>query len=218
MEYSNLLVFESVAEMQASPDFKHNQIGLLLGASSVGDGGGPAWYRWDKTSTATDTSSTTKNVIKATNEKYGRWLQIGGAKQVNLTADATLSGLGREPTIYTLNAAAGLTVTLPAATGSGKRAEFVVGTTVTSNSYIIQGDKAAVTMYGNIIAAADGGNTVNGWEAVSDADTITLDGSTTGGIVGDRIICIDIAADTWLVVGVLSQTGTEATPFSNAIT
>ena len=109
-------------------------------------------------------------------------------------------------------------MTLPAATGSGKRAEFVVGTTVTSNSYVIQGNAAGVTMYGNVIAAADGGNTVNGWEAAASADTITLDGSTTGGIVGDRIVCIDIGTDTWLVFGVLSQTGTEATPYSNAIT
>ncbi|MFN3169289.1 MAG: hypothetical protein ACE37E_01195 [Hyphomicrobiales bacterium] len=119
-------------------------------------------------------------------------------------------------TICLVNAAAGLTLTLPAATGKGDRYTFVIGTTVTSNDVIIQvtGDDI---MTGLALSAADGGNTVNGWETAGTSDTITLDGSTTGGLKGDMIELIDCAADTWAVQVRSASTGTEATPFSAAV-
>lgn len=116
-----------------------------------------------------------------------------------------------------LNAAAGLTVTLPAASGTGYAYKFVVGTTVTSNSYIVQVANASDVMTGLAVSAADGGNTVNGWETASTSDTITLDGSTTGGIKGDMIELVDCADNTWSVRMFSSSTGTEATPFSAAV-
>lgn len=134
---------------------------------------------------------------------------------ISLTASATL-GPTHANTVLMLNAAAGMTLTLPAATGSGYRYTMVVGTTVTSNSVVIQ-VTGNDTMTGVAMSAADGGNTVNGWETAADSDTITLDGSTTGGIKGDRIELIDCAADLWSVVINSSSTGTEATPFSAAV-
>ena len=134
---------------------------------------------------------------------------------ISLTASTTLN-TSHAGTMLVLNAAAGLTITLPPATGSGYRYSFVVGTTVTSNSAVIQvtGDDV---MTGLALSAADGGNSVNGWETASTSDTITLDGSTTGGIKGDRIELVDCAADTWSVLIHSSSTGTEATPFSAAV-
>lgn len=133
----------------------------------------------------------------------------------NFTASATLDA-SDAGTVLTVNAAAGLTLTLPAATGSGLRYTIVVGTTVTSNSVVIRvtGDD---TMTGLAISAADGGNTVNGWETAADSDTITFNGSTTGGIKGDMVELIDCAADLWAVQVRSSSTGTEATPFSAAV-
>lgn len=72
-------------------------------------------------------------------------------------------------------------------------------------------------MTGLCVAAADGGNTVNGWETAADSDTITLNGTTTGGIKGDMIVLTDCAADLWSVQMFGSSTGTEATPFSAAV-
>jgi fructose-specific component phosphotransferase system IIB-like protein len=119
--------------------------------------------------------------------------------------------------VYVVNAAAGAEVTLPPATGSGFRYTFIVGTTVTSNANVIQVANSDDIMQGVVIGAADTDDSVNGWEAASDSDTITMDGSTTGGIVGDRVELVDVAENVWAVNGTIQQTGTEATPFSAAV-
>ena len=120
--------------------------------------------------------------------------------------------------VYVVNAAAGAEVTLPPATGSGFRYTFIVGTTVTSNANVIQVANSDDIMQGVVIgSAADTSDSVNGWEAASDSDTITMDGSTTGGIVGDRVELVDVAENVWAVNGTIQQTGTEATPFSAAV-
>ena len=120
--------------------------------------------------------------------------------------------------VYVVNAAAGAEVTLPPATGSGFRYTFIVGTTVTSNANVIQVANSDDIMQGVVIgSAADTSDSVNGWEAASDSDTITMDGSTTGGTVGDRVELVDVAENVWAVNGIIQQTGTEATPFSAAV-
>lgn len=112
---------------------------------------------------------------------------------------------------------AAVTLTLPAATGSGARYEFIVSVVNTSN-YVIQVDSASATMEGLIVGAADGGNTVNGWESGASDDTITLNGTTTGGAaIGDWVTLIDMGTNLWHVRGQITQTGTEATPFSAAV-
>lgn len=120
--------------------------------------------------------------------------------------------------IIALNLATGITVTLPAATGTGNVYEFVVGTTVTSNSYKIQVADATDIMDGMVLTADDSATPVPGvWVTAVDTDTITLNGSTQGGIIGDTIRLIDIATNQWVVHGILKQSGVEATPFSAAV-
>jgi len=46
---------------------------------------------------------------------------------------------------------------------------------------------------------------------------LTADGSTTGGLKGARIILHDVAADTWNVMYFSEASGTEASPFSAAV-
>jgi hypothetical protein len=133
---------------------------------------------------------------------------------VNLTA-ATLaitSALHNGRTI-TVNKADGSTLTLPAATGSGARFRIVVGTTITSVGLVIS-PTGNDTMFGTVFGAQDGGVTVEAWEAAAGNNTITLDGSTKGGLKGDIIELEDIAADVWRVLGHVQQTGVQATPFS----
>lgn len=134
----------------------------------------------------------------------------------SLTASKTLDA-SDAGTVLLVNAAAGLTLTLPAASGTGRMFKVVIGTTVTSNSVVIQVANADDVMTGLALSAADGGNSVNGWETAATSDTITLDGSTTGGIKGDVIELIDAADNTWSVQARTSSTGTEATPFSAAV-
>lgn len=139
------------------------------------------------------------------------------ARIVNLTA-ATLAvtEAAHDGKTITVNKADGSTLTLPAATGSGARFRIFVGTTITSVGLIIQvtGDD---TMRGVALVAQDAADTLVAFEAGATADTITLNGTTTGGLKGDLIELEDVAADLWSVRATLAATGTEATPFSAAV-
>lgn len=116
-----------------------------------------------------------------------------------------------------LNRAAGVTATLPAATGTGNKFRFFVQTTVTSNSYKIQVANATDVMAGNALLAQDAGDTAVMFEAEATADTITLNGTTTGGLKGAFVEVEDVAAGLFAVHVVSAATGTEATPFSAAV-
>lgn len=125
----------------------------------------------------------------------------------SFTVDSTYAG-----TVNILNRAAGQAITLPAATGSGLTVRFLVGTTITSNtSTIIL--PAATVFRGFCTQFADGGDTSNAYEAAG-TNRVTMDGSTRGGIIGDSIEVIDMAAGVWFIRILQSATGTEASPFS----
>lgn len=117
----------------------------------------------------------------------------------------------------TLNRAAGIAVTMPAASGSGNAYSFFLGTAVTSNSTTIKVANASDTMRGNAIVGQDAADTAVLFEAGATADTITFNGSTTGGLVGDYVELVDIAANMWFVRVVAAATGAEATPFSATV-
>lgn len=113
--------------------------------------------------------------------------------------------------------AAGVVVTLPAATGTGNVYNFYVNTSVTSNSYKIQVANANDIISGLALADDGDGEPANGWPTSSTTDTITMDGSTQGGIKGDSLEIVDIAEGQFCVRAFLTNSGTEATPFSAAV-
>lgn len=133
----------------------------------------------------------------------------------SLTASTTLDRHIHREAVNTLNAAAGLTVTLPASAGSGDRYRIFVGTTVTSNSYIVQVANATDIIQGALAVTTDAAGVVI--PTASTSDTITMNGSTTGGVKGSYIELCDVASGVWSVTGALVSTGTEATPFSAAV-
>jgi hypothetical protein len=135
---------------------------------------------------------------------------------IAVTASATLNRSHANAEIL-VNAAAGLTLTLPAASGLGDEYSITIGTTVTSNSVIVRVANATDVMTGLAVQAADGGATVGAYETAADSDTITFNGGTTGGLRGDRIVLRDVAAGLWQVEVVGAATGTEATPFSATV-
>jgi len=123
-----------------------------------------------------------------------------------------------------LDTAAGSTVTLPAATGSGARFRFIVTVLATSNSHVVKVANASDFMIGTIHGVSDDPATVKGWIAANsgtvstNSDTITLNRSTTGSVsLGEMLEIEDIAANTWFVFGAITQSGTEATPFSATV-
>lgn len=117
----------------------------------------------------------------------------------------------------TLNRAAGVTATLPAATGSGVRYKFVVATSVTSNADIIKVANSSDTITGTALLLQDGGDTVVGFQTGATDDTISLNGTTTGGLKGAHVVIEDIATNLWHAHLVSDASGTEATPFSATV-
>lgn len=134
---------------------------------------------------------------------------------ITASTPLTLKRHGDGPVV--VNAAAGLTLTLPAAIGSGVNFRVYIGTTVTSNNAIIAVANSSDIMVGSCRMAQDGGDTAVTFETAADSDTITMNGTTKGGIVGDYIELQDIATNRWRVSMIASGTGTEATPFSAAV-
>lgn len=113
-----------------------------------------------------------------------------------------------------LSAATGIVVTLPAATGTNSVYKFVASTTVSSNSYKIQVANATDVINGS---AAVAGTTAAVFGTLPASDTLTMNGTTTGGVAGSYVEITDIASGIFLVQGSLIGSGTPATPFSAAV-
>lgn len=121
-----------------------------------------------------------------------------------------------------LNRAAGIAVTLPAASGSGYGYTFVVGTTITSNTTTIKVANASDVIAGVATMGSAGGTsasvgTTSTGAVGSQSDTITFNGTTTGGIYGTKVELIDIAPNLWQVSVHGVGSGTAATPFSATV-
>lgn len=134
---------------------------------------------------------------------------------ITITASATVNKDTHEGNVTRLSAAAGLTVTLPASTGKGDEYDFFVLTTVTSNDYIIKVANATDIFAGALGVSTDAGGVVI--LAGTTDDTITMNGSTKGGLIGSHVKVKDVAAGFWQVSGFLVSTGSEATPFSASV-
>lgn len=154
--------------------------------------------------------------VTATAAEINRAADVSARGVAVTAATVTITEAAHEGRVVVLNRAAGIAVTLPAATGSMGIYRFLIGATVTSNTTTIKvvGDD---TMKGLALQLADGGNTLAGYETAADTDTITLNGTTTGGLIGDAVELIDIAADTWFVRVTGAATGAEASPFSATV-
>lgn len=113
--------------------------------------------------------------------------------------------------VVVLSNAAGLAVTVPAATGSGNKFTLIVGETVTSNSITITAP-GGTSYHGGTVIRDGANNTSAAFEAAG--TTITLNGTTTGGGRGDKFEIIDIAAGIYSVQGLQNGSGALATPFS----
>lgn len=146
---------------------------------------------------------------------------VGSVLPVSLTATGAITAAlhANRPLLMGASGAA-LTFTLPAATGSGNRYTFWVSVVNTSN-YLIKASAGTMLFKGMIVAqsatdsATDAART---WVAGSTDDTITLNGTTTGGKdIGNWIEFTDCSAIMWGVRGFTTASGAEATPFSDSV-
>ena len=133
-------------------------------------------------------------------------------------AITTIEHAGRTLLLGEVGGNAQVTLTLPDATGSGTTYKFVVSVTNTSN-YIIKVPDANNTIDGIITYLDLDGTAVTGYGTAATSDTITLNGTTTGGLLGDHLELIDIATDQWHVRGCMRvpTSSNPATPFSATV-
>jgi hypothetical protein len=114
-----------------------------------------------------------------------------------------------------LNRAAGITATLPLAlsTNLGTKFTFYIPTSL-SGSTKIKVASAADTITGRVqVDASLASNAPTSFSAGSTADTISLNGTTTGGKKGDRFFLEVIASNLYAAYGEIQATGASATPF-----
>lgn len=126
-------------------------------------------------------------------------------------ASLTLSQDAHSGVLVVSDLAATQTFTLPAANGTGNVYRIFVKTTKTGD-LIIQAASAADVINGAVGVSTDAAGVVI--PTAASTDTITMSGSTTGGVQGSWVQLTDAATGVWMVEGALVSTGAEATPFS----
>lgn len=141
---------------------------------------------------------------------------LGNKSEVILADDATLA-LTREDSGKTIifDRAAGVAVSLPISE-VGLKFKFIVKTSASGGSYVVTAGKTtdlyigAATMVDTDTSDTHTDQVPN----VTNHDEITLNGGTTGGLIGSwfEIECIEEAR--WWVNGVLRHASNVANPFS----
>lgn len=130
----------------------------------------------------------------------------GGATRVLLAEE---SG-----TTFFFDAATGVTFTLPAPV-VGMQFSFYATVSVTSNAHVIVTD-AATTFLGGAIQQVIDTSAVSEGQVGDDASdvTISMNGTTTGGLEGTLITVTCITSVAWVATGLVVSSGTLATPYA----
>lgn len=163
-------------------------------------------YQQGPASVVTITSSTTLDPVS----HGGRIISVGGTlaanvvltlPAINTTANPTTSGPGQDPnTVNNL----GVTYTV------------WVPTTIATSSLKI-GTNGTDKFVGSVMSIdTDSSGAMVGFTAGATNDFINLNGGTTGGVAGSFIQIVAVAANKYMVTGVLNGTGSVATPFADS--
>ena len=147
------------------------------------------------------------------NARAMKRLQLGLPGDPLILAGNFTATIDLHERIIVLNAAT-MTVTLPRANGSGTYLEFCLG--IAAVSMIIKRGISTDVIRGNIFVGIDNSTSGKSFASASTSNTITLNGSTTGGAnIGDSLVLVDQQAGVWSVAASIIGSGGIATPFSN---
>lgn len=114
---------------------------------------------------------------------------------------------------YLFDTAAGITYTLPAPV-VGATFTFVVTTTVTSSNHKVITSAGTVLLQGAIVNGTTTASVFASAPAASNI-SVTMNGTTTGGLIGTELNFRCLSATLWQVSGTNFSSGTTATPFAN---
>lgn len=162
-------------------------------------------------STAITSTTGPKGNTGATGASGTATVTVVVAADASYTIAATATG-----TEYYMNRTAGITFTLPVSPAVGTNFTFITEATPTTGSYVINagaGDFFLGFIYSHKSAADEIVYTANA--ALTDTH-VTLNGTTTGGVIGTKITVtyMDATNNLWYVSGDTLATGAQATPFS----
>ena len=162
------------------------------------------------------------------------FITTGPANVVDADSSTSLTVASHAGRIVHNNAAGAVTYTLPAINANSDSAvagpgadlnnlsnigaTFEVFASITkTGDFIVQVANANDVMVGGAKFIDDTSDNMVGFETVAASDTITLNGSTTGGVTYAKIVCTVLASGKWKVSVDSGCTGTPATPFSAAV-
>jgi len=145
-------------------------------------------------------------------------LLTGSAGVVDTTATTlTITQALHGNRIMTVSSAAPIAVTLPQATGTGTVYKFQMQVAATATSSTIKVANSTDVMQGVSWCLTTASANVVGYGTSASSDTISLNGTTTGGVIGDIIEITDVKTGFFSVKMFSSPTGTTATPFSATV-
>ena len=152
----------------------------------------------------------TSSVTLSPSTYAGRIIAVGGTLAANVTltlpaintsANPVSSGPGQDPN--TLN-------------NEGVTYTIWVPTTIATSSLKI-GTNGTDKFVGSLLSVdTDTSGSMVGFTAASTNDFINLNGTTTGGVAGTWIQIVAIAANKYMVTGVVLGSGVVATPFADS--
>ncbi len=162
------------------------------------------------------------------------FITTGPANVVDADSSTSLTVASHAGRIVHNNAAGAVTYTLPAINANSDSAvagpgadlnnlsnigaTFEIFASITkTGDFVVQVANANDVMVGGAKFIDDSSDNMVGFETASTSDTITLNGSTTGGVSFAKVTCTAISSTQWKVDVESGCTGTPATPFSAAV-
>lgn len=155
---------------------------------------------------------------------------------VSLSASATLTPQEHGGKIITVGGSLAATTTLtlptintdadPASSGPGADPNnpnnlgvvytFWIPTTISTSTLKIATDGTDKFVGSLLSVDTDSSGAMVGFTAASSNDNINLNGTTTGGVAGTWVQVVAVAANKYMVTGVVNGSGTVATPFADS--
>jgi hypothetical protein len=136
------------------------------------------------------------------------------SEYINSGAALTLNAVAHAGRVIKINQAAGATITLPAATGTGNLYRLVTSVALSSNSVVIKVANSTDVMAGVATIAATASGT---FATAATSDTITFNATTQGGLLGSFVEIEDIASGQFRVLVHSVGSGTAVTVFSATV-
>jgi len=148
----------------------------------------------------------------------GSLLAAGAATPVNTTATTlAITQASHAGRVVTVSSAAPFVFTLPASAGTGSKYTFQMQVAATGTTSAIKVANGTDIMQGIALAVTTTSTNTEGFATSATSDTIAMNGTTLGGVVGDVYELTDVKTGFWSVRCYTAPTGAEATPFSATV-